>query len=215
MKPGRVTLMAHSGGGAGLSKLLDNGVNPDEVVCFDSMYGGEDAIRKWADARIQSKTPAQYGLRVFYTGCSGPRKDAPGGRWVPQKKGGPVYEEPGSWSFWPSDKKWHLGSTEVSARRLQYALGRMLTTIKDGAALAPRYRVERTAVAHGDIPLQYSPLLLDDIGAKMPQASAAPAATSRPACVDNDDWLSKPPIKPGGTDPPPLKPMDPEKPADK
>jgi len=184
-------------------------------VCFDSMYGGEDAIKKWADARIQSKQPSQYGLRVFYTGCSGPRKDAPGGRWVPRNTGDPVYEEPGSWSFWPSDKKWHLGSTEVSARRLQYALDRMLTTIKDGAALAPRYRVERTAVAHSDIPSRYSPLLLDDIAAKMPDASAAPAATSRPACVNNDDWLTKPPTKPGGTDPPPLKPMNPEKPADK
>ena len=36
-KCGRLTLMAHSGGGAGLSALLQSGLDPDEVVCFDSL----------------------------------------------------------------------------------------------------------------------------------------------------------------------------------
>ena len=91
---GRLTLMAHSGGGAGLSALVGNGVNPDEVVCFDSMYGGEGPLQRWAEARIASPQAAQGGLRVFYTGCSGPAPCFPGCRWLTLPNGRLPYHLP-------------------------------------------------------------------------------------------------------------------------
>lgn len=200
---GRVTLAAHSGGGAALSVLLARGVNPDEVICFDSMYGGEDPIRQWAEARIAAPDASRCGLRVFYTGCSAPSATHPSGRWVSGANGRLALQSAGSWAY--VGGTWHLVSTEVSARRLHHALERALAGVSGGAALVNRFRVQQTSVPHNDIPKRYSPLLLDDIAADMParSASAAPPATSRPACVDNDDWLTRPPRKPGGTDPPP------------
>jgi D-alanyl-D-alanine carboxypeptidase len=175
---GRVTLMAHSGGGAGLSRLLARKVNPDEVVCFDSMYGPEDSIQQWALARIASPDAPRSGLRVFYTGCGSD-----------------------SWGF-RSDNKWHLTTTEVAARRLAHAIDRAVSRAPNGAALARRFTVERTGVAHSDIPARYSPLLLEDIQAAAPRATPAPPATERPACVANADWLTARPRRPGGEDPP-------------
>jgi hypothetical protein len=204
---GRLTLIAHSGGGAGVSALLDKGLNPDEVICFDSMYGGEEPIRKWAEVRIASAQASQSGLRVFYLACSGPLKDHPAGRWVPQTKGEPLYEDPGSWSYWTSDNRWHLGSTEVSARRLQFRLDHAIAKATAGGALAARFRVERTSVRHGQIPARYGPLLLENIAASVPNAEAPPPATTGPACVANSNWLTDPPQKPGGDDPPPSKPQ--------
>jgi hypothetical protein len=179
---GRLTLIAHSGGGAALSVLLASGLDPDEVVCFDSLYGGEVPVARWADARIGSAGAAQSGLRAFYTPCSA-----------------------ASWTFWASDGQWHLISTEVAARRLQHAVERALSSAGN-AALASRFRVERTSVGHTAIPARYSPLLLEDIAATVPNASPAPPATSRPPCVANDDWLTRPPRRPGGDDPPAAKP---------
>jgi len=198
----RLTLMAHSGGGAGVSALLANGLNPDEVVCFDSMYGGEESVRRWAEARMASPEAPRSGLRIFYLPCSGPSPSYPGGRWI-QTRSGSRYESPGSWSY-RGDKKWHLLSTEVYARRVHRAIQRALARTSSAAALAERFRVERTSVAHNDIPGWYSPLLLDDIAATAPNASPPPE--QRPACVENDDWLTRPPGKPGGDDPPPPKP---------
>ncbi len=176
---GRLTLMAHSGGGAAMSALLASGLDPDEVVCFDSLYGGEAPVARWAEARIGSPRAAQSGLRAFYTPCSA-----------------------GSWNYWTTDGRWHLISTEVAARRLQHAIDRALSATSN-AALATRFRVELTTVGHSAIPARYSPLLLDDIAATVPNASPAPASTSRPSCVANDDWLTQPPRRPGGDDPPP------------
>lgn len=201
---GRLTLMAHSGGGAAMSALLGGGLNPDEVVCFDSVYGGEDPIRQWAEARIAAAEAPRSGLRAFYTACSGPLRGYPAGRWVRQPQGGYTYEEPGSWTW--RDGQWRLTTTEVYARRVQHAIARALSQATGGAALANRFRVERSSIGHGDIPARYSPLLLDDISAAMPNASAAPPSTTRPACVANDDWLTRPARKPGGNDPKPPRP---------
>lgn len=201
---GRLTLAAHSGGGAGLSALLAAGVNPDEVIGFDSMYGGEEAIRRWALARIASPDASRSGLRVFYTGCSGPSTEHPAGRWVTARDGKPVYQSPGSWSY--RNGSWRLITTEVSARRLHEAISGALSRATGGAALANRFRVQRTSVAHNDIPARYSPPLLDNIAADVPDASAPPPATNRPSCVSNDDWLTRRPRKPGGNDPPPPRP---------
>jgi hypothetical protein len=205
LRRGQLTLAAHSGGGAGMSALLAKGVNPDELMCFDSMYGGEDSIRRWAIARIQSTDAPRSGLRVFYTGCSGPLEAHPGGRWVTGQRG-TTYEPPGSWTYSSANRAWRLTTTELSARRLHDAIVRALAQASGGAALERRFRVQRTSITHNDIPAQYCPLLLENIAGDVPRASAPPASTSRPACVANDDWLTQPPRKPGGDDPPPPRP---------
>jgi hypothetical protein len=179
---GRLTLMAHSGGGAALSGLLAHGVNPDEVVCFDSLYGLEDPVARWMEARVPTPAGTRCGLRAFYTRCG-----------------------PGSWTW--SGSRWILQSTEVSARRLHHRIGAALAAAGPaGAALATRYRVEVTSVGHNDIPARYSPLLLDDMAATVPGAGAPPAPASKPPCVANTDWLDKPARRPGGEAPPAAAP---------
>ena len=204
LKRGRLTLMAHSGGGAGMATLLKgtNRVDPDEVVCFDSLYGGEAPVRDWAVARIASSTASTSGLRVFYTGCSAPSGQHPSGRW---EKRGRDYAlvDTGSWSY---SNGWSLQSTEPYARRVHDAIERALRGATNGATLTDRFRVQRTAVPHSDIPRQYSPPLLDDIAASVQKASPPPPRTSRPACVANDNWLTDRMVKPGGDAPPPPKP---------
>jgi hypothetical protein len=205
---GRLTMMAHSGGGAWLSALLGKGLDPDEVVCFDSLYGGEEPVRRWAEARMASPQAGRSGLRAFYTACGAPSREYPAGRWIERPNRKPLYRPPSPWKYWTSDRKWHLISTEVSARRLHHAMERALSPLAASAALSRRFRVERTSVDHLDIPARYSPRLLDDIAATVPKASSPPPATARPACVDNDDWLKRP-RKPGGDDPPPPPPTPP------
>lgn len=174
---GRLTLLAHSGGGAGMAALLAGGVDPDEVVCLDSLYGNEPPVRRWMEAKVASAAAARGGLRAFYTPCHA-----------------------GSWSW--QAPRWLLQSTEVSARRLQHAIDGALAAASGGAALAARFRVERTSVPHNDVPARYTPLLLDDIAATVPNAFAPPPVTSRPACAANADWLTRPAQRPGGDAPP-------------
>ncbi|MEO8075459.1 MAG: M15 family metallopeptidase [Acidobacteriota bacterium] len=201
---GRLTLAAHSGGGGGVSALLAGGLDPDEVMCFDSIYGGEEPIRRWAEARIASPNASRSGLRVFYTGSSAPAAAHPAGRWLTGRNGKLTYQPPGSWIY--RNGQWHLVTTEVRSRRLHEAIQRAVARATGGAALVNRFRVQQTSVAHNDIPAQYSPLLLDSIAAEVPNASRPPAASVRPVCVENDDWLTAEPRKPGGSDAPPARP---------
>ncbi len=173
---GRFTMMAHSGGGARLSSLLSAGLNPDEVVCFDSLYGGEGPVERWMAAKVASPSAARSGLRAYYTPCSA-----------------------SDWSYRKAG--WILVTTEVSARRLHHAIERALAGVPNASALASRFRVERTSVGHNQIPGRYSPLLLDDIAKDVPGAVAPPPATTKPACVANDDWLREA-KRPGGDAPP-------------
>ncbi len=147
---GRLTLMAHSGGGAALSALLQSGLDPDEVVCFDSLYGGEDPIRRWAEAKIASPQAAESGLRAFYTGCSAPNPKHAAGRWVPKDGGSHTYEAPGSWLYWTSDNRWHMISTEVAARRVQHGIDRALGKQRRcrAARTVPRRADERRTQRH-------------------------------------------------------------------
>jgi hypothetical protein len=203
LKRGRLTLMAHSGGGEGMSTLLNSGVDPDEVVCFDSLYGSHNAVLAWAKKKIATAA-AQSALRVFYTACWSPSSAHPSGRWLPRPGDKFVYEPPGPWAY--RGGKWRLETTEVSARRLHEALKGELAAASLAPSVAGRFRVERTTVKHDEIPATYSPLLIDDITATLTKTSAPPAATSRPACVDNHDWVTEKPKKPFGDDPPPPKP---------
>jgi hypothetical protein len=205
-REGRCTIMAHSGGGAGLSALLAAGVDPDEVVCYDSMYGGEAAIRHWTLARLTASRAAESALRVFYRACGGPSAEHPAGEWRWNRRHARwEYNSPGSWSFRNGD--WHLITTEVSARQLKHALDGAIAALP--VAQRNRFRVERTTVEHNSIPARYSASLLDDIAATVPDAFAAPPSTVRPACCANDTWLSALPVKLGGGDPPPPQPTAP------
>lgn len=179
LNPGRLTLMAHSGGGEGMSRLLaprtGDPVNPQEVVCFDCLYGGESAIQRWVTARLNGDDATRGGLRVFYTPCSA-----------------------SSWS--QRGDRWLLQSTEVSSRRVQETLARTLRRASGSAALADRYRVQIAGVRHGDIPARFAPLLLENVGAPVPNARPVPPASQRPRCVANDDWLQRT-VRPGDTPP--------------
>lgn len=70
---GRLVLTGHSGGGAPLSAVLshgDPGIDPDEVIVYDGLYGSSDAVLAWARRRIAAEvaTPSAVppALRVFY-----------------------------------------------------------------------------------------------------------------------------------------------------
>jgi hypothetical protein len=154
-----------------LSRLLSHNLDPDEVVCFDSMYGGEDPIRQWAIGRIRSGSGPRSGLRAFYLPC-------------------------GAHSWSNRNGQWLLQTTEVSARRLHYAIEAELARTPGGAALANRFRVEQTSVKHDNIPLRYSPALLNDIAANVPNTRVPPPARQRPSCVANNDWVTNRPQRP-------------------
>jgi len=70
LRRGRVTLVAHSGGGSAMNNLLSAGLDPDMLVCYDSTYGGRAAGRPiihWTEKKIADKKKAATGaLRVFY-----------------------------------------------------------------------------------------------------------------------------------------------------
>lgn len=79
LKVGRMTLIAHSGGGAAMNNLLNAGVDPDVVICYDSTYGAANPIIKWATKKIvsdntliTSKQSPKAALRIFY-GYGSPR----------------------------------------------------------------------------------------------------------------------------------------------
>ncbi|MFL6116856.1 MAG: transposase, partial [Catenulispora sp.] len=205
---GRLTLMAHSGGGAGMRALLkgSNKIDPDEIVCFDSMYGGEKPIVDWALAKIGSAAAPRSGLRAFYTACSAPSRQHPSGRWVKQRGDkGYTLTDTGSWVY---NKGWSLPNTEPYARRLGYAMEDALAKAGASPAVAKRFRVEQTGVSHPDIPARYSPLLLDDISADVPKTQKPPDRSTPPECVANpkSTWLTHTLVKPGGDDPPPPLP---------
>ncbi len=70
LKAGRLTLIAHSGGGSAMKNLLNNGLNPDELICHDSVYSTTQAqsIIKWSTRKIARPGASTGALRVFYSG---------------------------------------------------------------------------------------------------------------------------------------------------
>jgi hypothetical protein len=67
---GRLILTAHSGGGAPLMRLLADH-DPDEVHCFDALYGNPAALIRWAEARLHGPTAGEGALRVLYRAAEG------------------------------------------------------------------------------------------------------------------------------------------------
>jgi hypothetical protein len=77
--PGRLILTGHSGGGAPITRIVEQ-VDPDEVHVFDGTYGPADAIVRWAKRRIARElaSPAAIppALRVLYRSGTGTQSHA-------------------------------------------------------------------------------------------------------------------------------------------
>lgn len=70
VRPGRLILTCHSGGGAALMRLLQQ-LDPDEVQCFDALYGPPAALIRWAEAKLRGATAQTGALRVLYRSGEG------------------------------------------------------------------------------------------------------------------------------------------------
>ncbi len=177
LSAGRCTLMAHSGGGADMARLLTSGVDPDELVCFDSLYGTHAPVIAWMKRRIAGASASSSGLRVFYTPCG-----------------------KGAWRW--NGKRWLLMTTEVAARMVKHEIDAALGGATGGVALPARYRVERSEVGHDAIPTEFGGALLDSIAASLSKAVPPPSEDVRPACTADDTWPTAGPKRPGGYAPP-------------
>jgi hypothetical protein len=127
---GRLTLTAHSGGGASLMRILRY-ADPDEVHAFDALYTDPAPLIAWVRKRISAGSGA---LRVIY--------------------------RPGE-------------GTAAHSRAVGAAIGQALSAA--GADAKPRFRVEKTSVAHMQIPRRFGWRLLADVSADLPGVSGAPA----------------------------------------
>ncbi|UUL84064.1 S8 family serine peptidase [Sphingomonas qomolangmaensis] len=70
VQPGRLILTCHSGGGAALMRLLPH-TDPDEVHCFDALYGAPTPLIRWAQARLGGASVQNAALRVLYRAGEG------------------------------------------------------------------------------------------------------------------------------------------------
>jgi N-acetylmuramoyl-L-alanine amidase len=164
LRRGRLILTAHSGGGAALLGVLGQN-DPDEVHLFDGLYQPAGALATWAVRHIRADAAALAG--------QGP-------------------------ADWPAYAAEHAGALRVfftagkqttpPNTALHNAVACALAEVGNArlrAFLCARYRVERTAVAHEDIPRTFGWQLLADAGADVspaptllldPARCAAPAA---------------------------------------
>ena len=62
---GRLILTGHSGGGAAIMGLLRH-YDPDEVHCFDALYGNPEALIRWATAKLQAGAGHTAAMRILY-----------------------------------------------------------------------------------------------------------------------------------------------------
>jgi len=143
LKMGRLTLSAHSGGGAALLKILSQ-EDPDEVHLFDAIYQDAASLLRWVRQRIER----DYALLQGGTGRD------------PQSflkaKGGAL-------------RVVFRTGTSKNTRPLYRDLTRILLRLPDrGAALGARYRVEQTNIGHNEIPRRFGWRLLADAGAALP-----------------------------------------------
>ncbi|MGL4965548.1 MAG: S8 family serine peptidase [Inquilinus sp.] len=67
---GRLILTCHSGGGAALMRLLQHH-DPDEIQCFDALYGSPAPLIRWAQAKLSGASAQGGALRVLYRAGEG------------------------------------------------------------------------------------------------------------------------------------------------
>jgi hypothetical protein len=160
---GRLILTAHSGGGAALLGVLGQN-DPDEVHLFDALYQPAGAVAAWAVRHVRADAAALAG------------RDASDWPAYAAEHGGALR------AFFTEGKQ-----TTPPNTALHNEVACALAAVGDArlrAFLADRYRVERTAVAHEDIPRTFGWRLLADAGADVspaPARLAAPARCAAPA----------------------------------
>ncbi len=152
---GRMILTAHSGGGAGLMRILANNTNDemqiDEIEIFDALYGSatQDAVRPltlWINRRIAAeiqnwttgKTQADSGICILF----------------------------------------RRGGTDPQSQLVQGAIQAAISAAPSDAQaiLNAAYRVHRTEVAHGEIPRRFGWRLLADKAQIFPETAGAVTA---------------------------------------
>ena len=137
----RLIVTAHSGGGKALRAVLGHS-DPDEVLVYDALYWSADTLIVWAQRRVAR------GAGAGATGL------------------------PGACRVLFTDPPPPVTGTRTQSEQVQRALRRALAAAGPaGAALAPRYRVELTSVAHSALPRTYGWRLLADAGAALPRTS--------------------------------------------
>jgi N-acetylmuramoyl-L-alanine amidase len=160
---GRLILTAHSGGGAALLGVLGQN-DPDEVHLFDALYQPAGTVAAWAVRHLAADAAALAGQTP---------------------------------ADWPAHAAEHGGALRVlftagekttpHNTALHNEVACALAAVSDArlrAFLAARYRVERTAVAHEDIPRTFGWQLLADAGAELsppPASLPGPARCAAPA----------------------------------
>lgn len=81
IRPGRLIVTGHSGGGAPINAVLAH-LDPDEVQVFDGTYGATENLKAWAARRIAraqgTQAAALPALRVLYRPGSGTAANALG-----------------------------------------------------------------------------------------------------------------------------------------
>lgn len=150
LRVGRLIITAHSGGGAPLMPILLHN-DPHEVHVFDALYQDARNLILWTQNRIRRdqaalEAPISQDVQRYM-----------------QEQGGAlrVFYRAGT-------------ATESYSLAVHRGLVAALPTVPSPASLlSDWYRVERTTVAHGDIPLRYGFQLLGNATAVLPDTSPA------------------------------------------
>ncbi|MES1244567.1 MAG: hypothetical protein ABUT39_23375, partial [Acidobacteriota bacterium] len=170
---GRLLLTAHSGGGARLLKLLKFH-DPDEVEFFDALYQAPAEAVAWAVRHIKSDA-ARLASR-------------PRSAWLDFMRG-----QGGSLRALFLDTQ---GTTPHNTA-LHNAIECAIQAVPDPAIqdlLRLFYRVEKTTVAHNDIPKTFGWQILVDASANL---APKPGALARPKCPSTAQALDEPNYTPG------------------
>jgi N-acetylmuramoyl-L-alanine amidase len=148
----RLLLTAHSGGGAALLAVLEHHdrYDPDEVHLFDSLYQPATAVRDWAIARI-GRDAAELAQR-----------DPAAWRDYMAGQGAALR------TLFTAGKTTTPRNTELSDAVMCAILAISDSSVRD--FLRAWYRVERTGVAHPDIPQTFGWQLLADASADVQPA---------------------------------------------
>lgn len=138
---GRLILTAHSGGGAALNAIL-GGTNPDP-----------DEVIIYDGVYGPSAAVSSWALRRLSREVASPSTVAPALR---------VFYRAGSAKY---------PGTQPHSEALAKELCRPLGSPAVPERLRNRFRVEKTTIAHGEIPRAYGRTLLSDAGSNVPQAT--------------------------------------------
>ncbi|MCF2146268.1 M15 family metallopeptidase [Desmonostoc muscorum LEGE 12446] len=147
LQVGRLIITAHSGGGAPLMQILLHN-DPHEVHVFDALYQDAHNLIRWAQNRIRRdqtvlETPMSQDAQQYM-----------------QQQGGAL-------------RVFYKASTPTESYSLtvhQALMAALPNAPSPAALLSNWYRVQKTTIAHGDIPRRYGFQLLGNAAALLPDA---------------------------------------------